>query len=388
MLREFTITVYLLVFRFVFISFKLFPQRRKTIFVTYFGYNALYTIEEIEKHTDEDIVVITNEHCHVRFEKKQNRTIIDLTQFRLYKWFSFVYHLATSDKVIVDNYYGFLAATNFKKGTTCIQVWHAAGAVKKFGLTDQSVKNRGNKALKRFQNVYNRFDKVAVGSEKMAEIFQESFGLPHNRMLPTGIPRTDFFFDEKKKEKTTQELYKQYPILKQKKVILYAPTFRFSQFKNPTIPFQIETLYKALHEDYVLLIKNHPLVKNEISNEYKDFVVEISEYENVNNLLLITDILISDYSSIPFEYAFLEKPMIFYPYDLERYTKKRGIWGNYHELVPGPVVRDTETLLQTIQNEDFDIERIREFNQKWNTYSDGKSSEKLVRYLFPHLFKQ
>lgn len=387
MVRELAIIIYLLVFRIVFSFFKLFPHQQKTLFVTYFGYNALYTIEELEKHVEEEIVVVTNRHCRVSFESKQNRSIIRLEKFGLYKWLRFVYHLATADKVLVDNYYGFLAVTKFKPSTKCIQLWHANGAIKKFGLTDMSVKNRGRLAIKRFKNVYNRFDHVVVGSDEMAYIFQKSFGLGPERILKTGIPRTDFFFDEEKKQKEKNRLLETYPVLRQKKVILYAPTFRDSQFENPEMPLDITFLQKSLGDKYVLMIKNHPLVKTDIHTSCKDFVVEVADNENVNNLLLVTDILISDYSSIPFEYAFLEKPMIFYAYDLEDYTKTRGIWGEYKDLVPGPIAKSTEDILHIIQEDKFDTKQIQDFQANWNAYSHGKSSENLVKFLFPHLFE-
>ncbi len=92
-------------------------------------------------------------------------------------------------------------------------------------------------------------------------------------------------------------------------------------------------------------------------------------YPNINDLFLVTDILITDYSSIPYEFCLLKKPMVFYPYDLEEYKKQRGIIGEYDSLVPGPVVYSTKELVSIINNNEFDLSKVEEFSLKWNQYS-------------------
>jgi len=382
MLREATINLYLVFFRLVFQFFKLFPHQKKTYFMTYFGYNVLHTVEAIERKRNERIVIVKTKHCRVFFQEKENRTIIQLSKWNLLNWFHSVYHLATSDRIIVDNYEGFLAVTDFKPGTKCVQLWHAAGAVKKFGLEDMSVKKRSKSAIERFKKVYNRFDHVVVGSEKMTDIFCQSFGIGEERILRTGIPRTDFFYNEEKKKEAMEKLYREYPLIKDKKVILYAPTFRDNERSVKESPINIEKLYEAFKDEYLFIFKTHPIVKNHIDNKYKEFVIDMSHYENINHLLLVTDILISDYSSVPFEFALLEKPMIFYAYDLEEYTRERGIWEEYNDMVCGPIARNTEEIIQAIKKNDFDESEIKRFKEVWNRYSDGNSSDNLVNELY------
>lgn len=382
MIREAAIAIYLGIIRTVFFIFKLFPQKKKSLFVTYFGYNALSVIKAVEKQSNEPIFVVTSKQNHVTFDEKENRTIIDLNNFHLKSWLRFMYHLATSDKVVVDNYYGFLAATPFKKTTKCIQLWHAAGAVKTFGLLDESIKHRSKRANMRFKAVYNRFTHVVVGSEEMAEVFEACFGLEKERMVKTGIPRTDFFYNAEETNRIKEQLYIDYPLLKEKKVLLYAPTFRDNQMEVAAFSLDIPKLYDALKDEYVLIIKTHPLVQNNSGNDYPDFVLDLSRYKTINHLLLVTDILISDYSSVPFEFALLGKPMIYYAYDLEEYTKDRGIWKNYEEMVGGPIAKTTEDIVTLIQTNQFDTEQMDAFKQKWNAYSTGQSSENLVKALW------
>src|SRR5699024_3626586 len=228
-----------------------------------------------------------------------------------------IFHLATSKIVFVDNYFGFLAATDFKKEVKVVQLWHAAGAIKKFGLQDPSIKQRSKRANERFKAVYSRFDHVVVGSYKMTHIFKESFGLDESHFLPTGIPRTDFFFQVDKIEEKKQHLLKKYPVVEDKKVILYAPTFREDQLQAPEIVLNFEKMFEHLRKDYVILLKLHPAIADHTKVHIPSFVLNVSSYPNINHLLTITDILITDYSSIPVEFSLFGKPMIFYPYDLE-----------------------------------------------------------------------
>jgi len=102
----------------------------------------------------------------------------------------------------------------------------------------------------------------------------------------------------------------------------------------------------------------------------------------VNHLLLLTDILITDYSSIPFEFSLMEKPMIFYAYDLKEYTQIRGIQGEYRDIVPGPIARNTEDIIKYIQENSFDEITIKNYKNKWNKYSTGQSSVNLIKKLY------
>src|SRR5699024_5956336 len=114
----------------------------------------------------------------------------------------------------------------FRENTTCIQLWHAAGAMKQFGWGDPESGERPQKAQRRFQHVYNAFDRTIVGSEKMADIFKDNFSLPDERILRTGIPRTDLFFRKKEMQDIITSFHDAYPETKEKKILLYAPTYR------------------------------------------------------------------------------------------------------------------------------------------------------------------
>src|SRR5690606_22260729 len=259
----------------------------------------------------------------------------------------------------------------------------AAGAVKQFGLKDPSNANRTPKAIARFQQVYNRFNHVVVGSEKMAEIFQQSFGLQADRMLRTGIPRTDFFFDEKTIAETRELLQRNYPIINKKKVILYAPTFRDHELHVGKIALDVTKMYEALHKDYALLLRLHPAVKASLPNTYPESTVDVSSYPAVNHLLVVTDILVSDYSSIPFEFALMEKRMLFFAYDLEEYAEARGFSEKSEDLAPGTIVTNTDELIEIITTEECDTGWATTFATECAMNSNGQSSSQLPRGPYP-----
>src|SRR5690625_125738 len=382
MARELAVTIYLFIFRLLFNSFKLFPQKKKTVFVASFGDNILYTLKELEKQTEEQVVMLKTSNCKITFKDAPNRKQLSFTSINPVDWVKSIYHLATCHKIFVDNYYGFLAVTVFKPNTECIQLWHAAGAIKQFGLRDLSIENRSAKAYERFKQVYQRFDHVVVGSEKMATIFKEGFGISDQQILRTGVPRTDFFFDALTKEEVGNTLEILFPIINEKKVIRYAPTYRDNELNVSDLKLDIKNMYSRLREDHVLFLRLHPAVTVEVKNTYPDFVYNVSNEYNINHLLLITDILITDYSSIPFEFSLLNKPMVFFAYDIDEYADARGFWDNYDKLVPGQIVENTDDLIDVLKAGNYNMEQIETFSNEWNQYSDGNSSKRLIKAVY------
>ncbi|QXE01110.1 CDP-glycerol glycerophosphotransferase family protein [Terribacillus sp. DMT04] len=381
MVRELAISLYLLFFKTIFIVCKLFPQKNKTTLVSSFGDNVLYTAESLEKWNTGEIIILKTPSCREDFSSIQSKVIpFSLVNFSAYV--KGIYHLATSRIVMVDNYFGFLAVTDFNENVECIQLWHAAGALKKFGLMDPSAKLRTSRAQERFKKVYSKFSYVTVGSEKMATIFKESFGLSNTNILRTGVPRTDFFFNQDNIAVCEASLLEQYPVLKKRKVIMYAPTYRDDELDKPKIALDIERLYRELGQEYVLFLRLHPAVSWDLANVYPNFVIDVTHHKNINPLLLVTDILITDYSSIPFEYSLLNRPIIFFTYDLEDYQRKRGVPDEYLESLPGPMVRDTKAIIKTIKKNDFYLEKVQAFAKQWNQYSNGHASDQLVQAMY------
>ena len=386
MSREIAIRLYLLFFGFVFKIYNRRKLQNKVTFVISFGDNSRYIYDEIKrKHPEVEIVLLSKKPNNHFFSDLSDVSILPFETKDIFSTIRSIYHLATSKYVIVDNYFGFLAAVDFKEEVECIQIWHATGAIKTFGLRDLSIHSRSKAANKRFLEVYNRFDKIIVGSDEMAEIFKEAFQVDETRIIRTGIPRTDFFFQKEWHIPIIKRLEAENPKIREKKTILYAPTFRDNELDHFTLALDLKQMQTELSDEYIVLLRLHPAIKNDvnIAQQYEGFVYDYSGVKyDVNELLLVTDYLISDYSSIPYEFSILRKPMIFFAYDLDDYTATRGIWKTYEEIVPGPVVRQTEDVIKLIKQDQFDYNQIEQYDIQWNKYSRGQSSHNLVEYLF------
>src|SRR5699024_5590292 len=145
MAREFAINVYLAFFKFLFCLFKKKPLAKKTTFVTSFGNNTKITIKELKRlEPDVEVVELQESVCLMNFTGK-NRTVLDMQVLNFPQFIRSIYHLATSSHIFIDNYYGFLAASDFRDEVTCIQLWHAAGAIKQFGLQDLTNSDRSKR---------------------------------------------------------------------------------------------------------------------------------------------------------------------------------------------------------------------------------------------------
>ena len=176
--------------------------------------------------------------------------------------------------------------------------------------------------------------------------------MPMDKVYITGMPRTDVFFDSNYRRKAVEAFYEQYPKLRDKKIILYAPTFRDSQVDHPVVQLDYTYLSEQLDQECVLGLRLHPFVaKNrDKTKKLPDNVIDFSYFKSLNTLLFVTDLLISDYSSIIYEFSTLKRPMLFYAYDLEQFEKEgRGFYWDYEQYVPGPVVTTTKEVEQNIK---------------------------------------
>ncbi|CAM3046469.1 CDP-glycerol glycerophosphotransferase family protein [Sporolactobacillus spathodeae] len=378
MIKEVLIACYLRVFQMVFSICRLLPLKNKIVFVASFTDNPLYVFHALRKqHVAAEIIFLCRGKVIEDFRKTGCSTF-PIETFRLRHLLHAAYHLATGKVIIVDNYFAFLSVSHFRRNVTCIQLWHAVGAFKTFGLCDHSIAHRTKRARERFKQVYSHFDKIIVGSDAMEQIFHQSFGLGTDHFIHTGIPRTDLFFDQKKIEKIRQEFHRQYG---NKIIILYAPTFRDNQTNLNALPFNPNVLEEKLGNNFVFLLKFHPLVSQKAClPSHSGFIIDCSD-QPINTLLLGVDMLITDYSSIPFEFALLDRPMIFFPYDMENYRETRGLTEDYLETVPGPIAENEEQLVACIHQAARRGREAARFSQIWNKYSTGQSSRQVAQYI-------
>lgn len=291
--------------------------------------------------------------------------------------------LATAKYVFVDDASLILSSIPLRKETVAINLWHACGAFKKFGSSTAELKFGSSAAtLDKYPN-YGNLTHVTVSSPEVIWAYEEAMHLPKGIVKATGVSRTDQFYDKKFVESRKQKLYEIMPEAKDKKVILYAPTFR-GHVATASSPDRIdfERFCRELGNEYVIVCKHHPFVKNPpiIPEELQHFARDLTKYLSIEDLLCCADICISDYSSLVFEYSLFEKPMIFYAYDYDNYCDWRGFYYDYSEFTPGPVVQTEDELLNSIKNIDtqFDKQKVIDFKEKFMGSCDGHATERII----------
>ena len=291
--------------------------------------------------------------------------------------------LATAKYVFVDDASLILSSIPLRKETVAINLWHACGAFKKFGRSTAELKFGSSAAtLDKYPN-YGNLTHVTVSSPEVIWAYEEAMHLPKGIVKATGVSRTDQFYDKKFVESRKQKLYEIMPKAKDKKVILYAPTFR-GHVATASSPDRIdfERFCRELGNEYVIVCKHHPFVKNPpiIPEELQHFARDLTKYLSIEDLLCCADICISDYSSLVFEYSLFEKPMIFYAYDYDNYCDWRGFYYDYSEFTPGPVVQTEDELLNSIKNIDtqFDKQKVIDFKEKFMGSCDGHATERII----------
>ena len=221
------------------------------------------------------------------------------------------------------------------------------------------------------------------------EILKRAFAYD-GQMLETGYPRNDILYNAT--DDKINQIKEDLNLPKDKKVILYAPTWRDDDaYEYSKVRFklklELDKLEKAIGDEYVILVRNHYLITDSDVDDYEDFAVDVSRYEDIAELYLISDILITDYSSVFFDYANLKRPMLFYMYDLDRYENElRGFYIDIHNDLPGPILKTTEEVAEAIKNID-DIhdkyhDRYEEFYNKFCSLEEGISSKRIVDEVF------
>lgn len=290
--------------------------------------------------------------------------------------------MAQAHFILLDDFYPAIYPIKIRKGTELIQVWHAMGAFKTVGFSRVGKPGGPNpKSL-----THRNYSAAIVSSETIRKNYAEAFGIPVERVHATGIPRTDVFFDDVYKANIRKKIYRDYPQFKGKKIVLFAPTFRGNGQNTAHYDFKWINFLKikqALGEEYCFVIKMHPFIKNleELPSD-DGFFLNLTSHREINDLLFVTDILITDYSSVIFEGALLDLKTIFFVPDLEEYISSRDFYYSFEEYMFGKMAKTEEELIEAIKEPDNDPEKREKFKIKFCEACDGKSTERVVDKLF------
>ena len=276
-----------------------------------------------------------------------------------------------SSKLVIIDYNNFVISKFLhRKEVKVLEIWHATAALKNFGncvQRDYEIKN---------------YDYAIANSDFYKGVYAQAFNLPEENVLVTGIPNNDKIFDDHFVQDTKVRLLEKYPVLANKKVITYAPTFRgriSTYFKEAKI--DLARVHQALGEDYVIIYKAHPLISGS-AYENNPHVLFIEE-EPISSIFCVTDVLITDYSAIAVDWMVFDKPIIAYVPDFKSYSKKPGLTIDYLQEFPGAVTFNEGELIQALQATDstsYQKERALFFKKTYN-YCDGKATERVLKVI-------
>ena len=351
------------IYGYLFSFFKIFPIKTNRIsFIIDSGESFKGNLDYIKKE----------------FEKRGN---FDFNFFYKDKLsFSSFKSLATSKYVFLNDNFFPLAFMNFKNETEVVQLWHAPGASKKFGGSVAS-----DSDIEMLSKIGKNTDYLISSSKKIENYYSEAFQIDKEKIIPLGLPRIDYYFENHDLNRIKSDFCKKYGIDFDKKIILYAPTFRDEKKYNNVFDFlDLKKFNDVLGEEYVLALRLHPKIKDFYQDdiESSENYVDCSDYPSEQELMMISDILITDYSSIMIEFAILDKPILFFVHDLDNYLNtERGFYYDFEKTVPGKIVYSSDELINAIESNDFDKYKMSDFLKTQFDAIDGKSSERVVDFL-------
>jgi teichoic acid ribitol-phosphate primase len=279
----------------------------------------------------------------------------------------------------VDDYYFPIYVIHPRPGTTIVQTWHACGAFKKVGYSVLDKSFGMDEELAGRVRVHSNYDVCLVASQASAVHYAEAFRQPLERFVSRlGIPRTDVFFGEERLARTQDAVRGRYGLTDGRRVVLYAPTFRGDSVTDAhaTDDLDLGVLHAVLGDDHVLLIRLHPFIRSSttIGPELRGFAVDVSDHPDINELMLVSDVLVTDYSSAIYEFALLGRPMVFFAPDYDAYERERGFYFDYRTGVPGPIFETTEALAAYLRAGEFDLDRVERFRRASFDVADGRST--------------
>lgn len=295
--------------------------------------------------------------------------------------FQLGWKLGKADIVLTDDYFPLLADLIDGDRQKIIQLWHAGVGFKLVGLS-----RFGQHGSSELNDAHRKYTFAICGSEHLRDVYSEVFGIEREAVIPTGLPRIDAFLAEGGEDRVRPVFDAAFPAARGKRKILFAPTFRGSGadrafYGYDTMDF--EALYEACGEHSVVLFRQHHFIADPapIPDHLRDRLIDAASFPDTNDLLLVSDVLVTDYSSIIYEYSLLRRPMLFYAYDLDLYTAVRGMHRDYREMAPGEIAETFDRLLELISQPTLSTEKTEAFVSENFDHVDTHNADRVIDQL-------
>lgn len=281
----------------------------------------------------------------------------------------------------------------FKKreNVVFLETWHGTPLKKlAFDLDDIHAVSQDHKKL--FYRQSRVWNYLISANRFSTEVFERAFCYPRENIIEVGYPRNDILYSDRA-DQIAREVKAEFGIPEDKRVILYAPTWRDNQFYGKakykfTLAMDLERMRREFGGDSVLLLRTHYYIADILDlTGLEDFVYNGSTYNDVSRLYLASDICITDYSSVFFDYANLRRPMLFFAYDYEDYKGEiRGMYFDMNKELPGPILQTNDELVDALHNIDKVTEQYKErydqFYERFCSVDDGNASKRAIDIVF------
>ena len=370
----------------VYFFIKLFTKQKEEVFFLSRQSNRIpLYYQDLTKELDKNKIkykiickkVPSSVNTMLRNEKRKGSFFVQLSNilsyyFNLYKQ---LVYIATSKVVIIDGYNLVVSLFKHKKNTTVIQIWHALGAIKKFGYESIGKKNGINPTIARILKMHKNYNYVISTSKEMGKYYSKSFDIEEEKILPIGTPTVDRLLKPDKQIKN--KILKEYPILKKKPIVLYVPTFRSDGSNNN------DEIINAFDMDkYNLIFKLHP--KSDPVDPNSGVIVVDKKYSTMD-LMKIADYIITDYSSLIIDACVLNKKLLLYLYDYDKYSHENGLNFDLFKEFKGNAFKDIKELVKVIDNNSYDTKNYNKFKKKFTNSFKGNSTKELVKLIKENL---
>lgn len=275
-----------------------------------------------------------------------------------------MYHLATSKVVILDSYCIPVSVLKHKKSLFILQIWHSIGKIKKSGYQTLDTPSGRNGDIARAMCMHKNYDAIIAGGAAFDKFYEEGFNVDKSILLHYGLPRIDYLINSQ--EKLSKEIYIKYPEFKNKKIVLYAPTFR---------TYDVDGLSKLIDNynpnDFILIVKPHKNQNLIINNKS---VYTCNDFSSID-LLTVADYVITDYSSIALEASVLNKKVLFYVFDYDKYMNDNGLNIDFYKLLPRCSSKNIDELFKIIKKDEYDNDSYQKFRKKYLPNDLGNSTK-------------
>lgn len=277
-----------------------------------------------------------------------------------------------------------------REGSVFLQTWHGT-PLKRLVFDQEEVRGASPLYLQQFYNQSRIWDYLVSDNPFSTEVFRRAFKFD-NEIVECGYPRNDLLYAENKDE-IANKIKDRLKIPKDKKTILYAPTWRDDEYYGPgqykfALKMDLHRMKEELGDEYVILLRTHYFIADALDvSGLEDFAFNVSKYDDITHLYLISDILITDYSSVFFDYANLKRPILFYTYDMDKYRDMlRGFYLDMEREVPGPCVFTEDQVIEAIRNiDEIKVEysdKYDKFYDRFCSVDDGNASKRIVEKVF------